>query len=147
MLIYLASIIIGAFSFGLMIDYLMPSEWFSEIQMVKDCCDAHLPIVNVVITIVFTLLLVNAILKKYVHKSHHHECGCSHDTVVYGVEGMKCNHCKANVEKNIANLHGVESVTADITENTVTVHGHADSEEIKKVVESLGFTFLGKKDR
>ena len=147
MLIYLASIIIGAFSFGLMIDYLMPSKWFSEIQMVKDCCDAHLPIVNVVITIVFTLLLVNAILKKYVHKSHHHECGCSHDTVVYGVEGMKCNHCKANVEKNIANLHGVESVTADITENTVTVHGHADSEEIKKVVESLGFTFLGKKDR
>ncbi|MBP5583596.1 MAG: heavy-metal-associated domain-containing protein, partial [Bacteroidales bacterium] len=106
--------------------------------------DVHFPIVNVIITIVFTLLLLNAILKKYVHKAHHHECECAHDIVVYRVEGMKCNHCKANVEKNIASLHGIESVTADIVENTVTVHGYVDSEEIKKIVESLGFRFVGK---
>lgn len=142
MLIYLASIIIGAFSFGLIIDYLMPLEWFSEIQMVKDCCDAHFPIASVIITIVFTLLLINAILKKYLHKSHYHEC--SHDTIVYKVDGMKCNHCKASVEKNISEIKGVESVTADLTTNTVVVHGHVDSKAIQSVIESLGFSFLGK---
>ena len=142
MLIYLASIIIGAFAFGLVIDLFLPSEWFSEIQMSKDCCDLHISTFSVICSILFLFLLVNAVLKKYLHKSCHHEY--LHDTVVYKVEGMKCNHCKASVGKNISEIKGVESVTADLATNTVIVHGHVDSEAIRSVVESLGFSFLGK---
>lgn len=40
---------------------------------------------------------------------------------VFSVEGMKCPHCKANVENAIKALNGVTSAVADLEGHNVTV--------------------------
>ncbi|MBR0072744.1 MAG: heavy-metal-associated domain-containing protein, partial [Bacteroidales bacterium] len=66
-------------------------------------------------------------------------------TVVYAVEGMHCNHCKAAVEKSVGNLKGVTSCEATPAANTLVVTGNASSDEVRKAVEKAGFEFKGVK--
>ncbi len=40
---------------------------------------------------------------------------------VFSVDGMKCPHCKANVENAIKALNGVSSAVADLESHNVTV--------------------------
>lgn len=57
------------------------------------------------------------------------------------VEGMRCAHCSARVENALKELSGV-SAKVDLGAKTATVtmkKEHTD-DELKKVVEELGFT-------
>ena len=65
--------------------------------------------------------------------------------VVYIIEGMSCNHCKASVEKAIRGLENVENVEIDLGKKEAVVTGSPSDEVVKKVVEDLGFVFKGKK--
>ena len=40
---------------------------------------------------------------------------------IYSVDGMKCVHCKANVENAIKSINGVNDAIADIEAKNVTV--------------------------
>lgn len=40
---------------------------------------------------------------------------------VFSVDGMKCPHCKTNVENAIKTLNGVSSAVADLESHNVTV--------------------------
>jgi len=60
---------------------------------------------------------------------------------VFRVNGMKCAHCKANVENAVKSLIGVNSAVADLKENSMMVEYDADSvkaEDLKKAVENSG---------
>ena len=65
--------------------------------------------------------------------------------VVYIIEGMSCNHCKASVEKAIRGLENVENVEIDLGKKEAIVIGSPSDEVVKKAVEDLGFVFRGKK--
>ncbi len=65
-------------------------------------------------------------------------------TVIYTVEGMHCNHCKAAVEQAVGKLKGVESCEATPAANTLAVTGNAQENDIRKAVEQAGFEFKGK---
>ena len=65
--------------------------------------------------------------------------------VVYIIEGMSCNHCKASVEKAIRGLENVENVEIDLGKKEAVVTGMPSDEAVKKAVEDLGFVFKGKK--
>ena len=65
-------------------------------------------------------------------------------TVIYTVEGMHCNHCKAAVEQAVGKLKGVESCEATPAANTLVVTGNAQENDIRKAVEQAGFEFKGK---
>ena len=65
-------------------------------------------------------------------------------TVIYTVEGMHCNHCKAAVERAVGKLKGVESCEATPAANTLVVTGNAQENDIRKAVEQAGFEFKGK---
>ena len=63
------------------------------------------------------------------------------EIITLKVQGMTCNHCKANVEKNITTLVGIEKVYADIKNNSVKINGNGiDLQKVKKTIESLGYT-------
>ena len=64
-------------------------------------------------------------------------------TVVYAVEGMHCNHCKAAVEQSVGKLKGVETCEATPAANTLVVTGTASENDIRKAVEQAGFEFKG----
>ena len=61
-----------------------------------------------------------------------------HSTFI--VKGMTCGHCKAMVEKNLSKLNGVESVTVELATRETNIQGTPDPDEIKAVIEDLGFT-------
>lgn len=57
---------------------------------------------------------------------------------IFAVSGMKCVHCKANVENAIQALDGVTSVEANIDEKNVAVDyddAKLTPEQIKEAVE------------
>lgn len=75
MWVYLLSIIIGAIGFGLLIDYVLPAEWFtSSIIQEKICSHDDSSIFNVICSIVLGVLLVMAFIMK---RNHH--CSCCED--------------------------------------------------------------------
>ncbi len=152
MLLYLAAIIIGAISFGLGIDYLLPREWFTaSLAQIHQCADHAPSYFHIGSTVLLVLLLMNAFIRKYFHRQTC-SCGCSAESCstdeAYGssvftlqVKGMTCNHCKANVEKAIRKVPGVEDVTIDLVSGRTVISGMCDREAVCKSIEAIGFTW------
>ena len=57
----------------------------------------------------------------------------------FKVKGMMCVHCKANVEKGLAALPGVEKVTVDLAKGTALVEGNIPDQLIIDCIEDLGY--------
>ncbi len=156
--IYLFSIIAGAITFALGIDYLLPAEWFTApLANMQECC-AHQPgWFSILCTVLMVLLLLNALSPHKLFGGHHHHCHC-HDceeekshcealtvncqlsTVNYKISGMTCNHCAANAQKAIASVKGVESVTVSLEDGLAQVTGNFQEEDIRQAIESIGFS-------
>lgn len=164
LVLYLIAIVTGAVAFGFGIDYLLPSEWFTSSIMMSDaCCHEDSNWFNILCSLVLCLLLLNVVWMRLNHKSacscghchdgeekqnHEHGCQChcceneeEHcETRTYIVGGMTCNHCKANVEKVIMTVQGVEAVKVDLHTGAAQVTGDdLDDNEIISAVESIGF--------
>lgn len=135
--IYLGTIIIGAIAIGMCIDYLMPRDWFT-MPMVTGHTNCHLDVglFSGICSGLLILLLINALIRKY--KPNKLEKMDNEQTII--VKGMTCGHCKAMVEKNLAKLPGVESVSVDLASGETKILGKADVSAIKEVIEDLGFS-------
>ena len=145
LLIYLLSITAGAIAFGLGIDWLLPREWFTtSLGMASESSGASSDWFSIGCSIVMALLLVNAMILRFRHKDdcgcQDHECECT--TRTYRIEGLRCNHCKANAEKAIAAIEGVEKVEIDLASGIAVVEGKAAEDDVRKAVEALGFKLL-----
>lgn len=165
LLLYLAAIIIGSILFGVAIDQLLPREWFTDhLMSTHACCHDVAGWFEWTCTGILVLLLLNVLRMKLQHKSacscghcheghchcheHHDHCHdeacCEEDaceTKTYVVKGMTCNHCRANTEKVIRTVNGVESVSVDLQSGIATVRGEGISDsEVKEAVESIGFS-------
>ncbi len=135
--IYLGTIVVGAIAIGMCIDYLMPRDWFT-MPMVASHANCHLQVglFPGICSVLLVVLLINALIRKYTpNKSEKME---NEKTII--VKGMTCGHCKAMVEKNLAKLPGVESVTVDLASGQTKIQGKADAAAIKEVIEDLGFS-------
>lgn len=151
LVVYLTSIIGGAIVFALGIDYLLPRDWFMPtLAVAKDCCEEGSSWFSIGCTIVMCLLLLNAFTLRFRGHSHHHhhhnidsdlENGDneSDNVVVYHVLGMDCNHCRANAEKAILSVEGVETAYVELASREARVTGTASKEDIRKAIESIGF--------
>ncbi|MCR5588188.1 MAG: permease [Bacteroidales bacterium] len=88
------------------------------------------------------LFIITALSMKFLDKFKKQKAVTG--TVIYTVEGMHCNHCKAAVEQAVGKLKGVESCEATPAANTLVVTGNAQENDIRKAVEQAGFVFKGK---
>lgn len=140
LVLYLASIIAGAIGFGLLIDYCLPAVWFRHIETgYASCCHAEgMPWWQILSSILFVALLVPALVKR--HKSTT-ETNTAMEKV-YKIKGMMCNHCKNNVEKNLARIEGVTEVRVDLAAGTATVAGDADPARIIAAIGELGYEYV-----
>ena len=141
LLIYLITIIIGAFTFGLIIDYILPSEWFTATISTHSaaCCSIGTAWWKIASTIIFTILLTIAFTR--VKHNHNKEENRSMREK-FRIKGMMCNHCKANVEKSIATIEGVTNVTVDLSEGTAYVEGNFDPAKIIATIEEAGYEYI-----
>ena len=60
-------------------------------------------------------------------------------TTVFIVENMKCGGCSANVEKALAEVSSVDSVSVNLDEKTVDVEGDIDTQAIAKIISDAGY--------
>ncbi|WP_273525142.1 heavy-metal-associated domain-containing protein [Mailhella massiliensis] len=60
---------------------------------------------------------------------------------VMTIEGMRCPHCSANVEKALSAVSGVSAVTVDLAAKTAAMEAaeNVSDEELRKAVDDLGF--------
>ena len=168
--LYLLSIIVGAILFGLGIDYLLPQDWFAvQAGFANDEHCAHgLSVMDWVWVAALVLLLINAFWQMHRHghscecchdhahslEVHEHEAHCtehqSHEHTAhehasaevtrYSISGMSCNHCKANVERAIRGVEGVEDVYVNLATGIATVTGHHDPEQVLRRVDEFGYS-------
>ena len=150
LVIYLLTIIAGAMGFGLVVDYLLPAEWFTgnlHAHGAACCHGGGTPWWQIASSIIFVILLVVAMALRYMKKDECHcggHCndGCSTEKR-YRIEGMMCNHCKANVEKSLSNVEGVTEVRVDLTEGAAYVKGEKiDHGKIVEAIESIGYKYI-----
>ena len=142
-IVYLLSIIGGAMGFGVLVDYgpglretfvaalpchvmhhgMHGASWFSTM------CS------------IFLLgMIVVALGAKY-WKSHQINHNKTTAMKEFKVKGMMCPHCKANVEKGLAALPGVEKVTVDLAKGTALVEGSVPDQMIIDCIENLGYEY------
>lgn len=144
LLFYLISIIIGSITCGLFIDYLLPRSWFDN-SMLSDAISCNHSVtpswIEIISASVFVLLLINAFIMKLFNRQTVKNDG----SIIYRINGMTCNHCKASVEKAIGALDNIEDVVVDLGSKTASVKGNPDDEAVKKAVEEIGFEYVGRK--
>ena len=65
--------------------------------------------------------------------------------LLVNVEGMTCNHCKANVEKALKELSFVENAEVDLENKNAEVDyfGSVDEDAIKNAITEAGYEFTG----
>lgn len=144
LLLYLAAIVCGAVSAALFIDYFLPREWFVlSLQSADVCCEPSFPYLGIICTVLLVLLLVNAFIRRRMNGGHGHSDNVADAAVErvtrYAVEGMRCNHCRANVEKALASLSGVVEVTVELEGGVAVVKGDVAIEEVIVTIGSLGY--------
>lgn len=142
MILYLFTIIVSAIGFGLLIDYIMPQEWFQTHIMpqgeMSDCCSAHATAWwKWASSILFTILIIVAFAIKYFEPKNSTTMKKS-----FKIKGMMCNHCKANVEKNIAKIEGVTAVSVDLEAGIAYVDGNFDVNKVIETIDSLGYEYI-----
>lgn len=142
---YLCSIIGGAIAFGLIADYLLPREWFTSAiaPLAHNGCHDHnhASIFSTICSVVLVALLIVSFALKYV-KSNEITKNKTTKMKEYKIRGMECNHCKNNVETNLAKLDGVTKVTVDLAKGIAYVEGNHDSKTVIDTINSLGYKYV-----
>ncbi|MDE6396636.1 MAG: permease, partial [Muribaculaceae bacterium] len=88
--LYLGSIIIGAIGFGLVIDYLLPAEWFAIGSAVHgEHCMHAFSMFSTGCSIILGALLIIALVKRFLPNKKIE----SEMTKEYQITGMNCPHC------------------------------------------------------
>lgn len=149
MLLYLASIILGSIVFGLIVDYLLPGDWFavdaSDVSVAAHQGESWW---RIVCSLVLSLMLLNVFVWPHIRKmtAAREKTKSSSEGFAYHflVEGMRCNHCCNNVEKALRDIEGVCEVVVDLSSKSVYVKGHVAKEPLMDAIQSLGYDVMEK---
>ncbi len=158
---YLISIIGGAIFFGVIINELIPREWIMgaiPIHLHGDIHEHPSGWFQWISSAILVVLIINGYLMKLLtrrrkksgdlQKSERMKLDIDQiksNVLRYKVEGMTCNHCKANVENGLGEIKSVQEVLADPDQNIVTIQaGTLSDESVKATVEKLGYQFGGR---
>ena len=138
---YLASIVGGAVAFGLIIDYLLPAEWFvPELTGYAAQCHHCASWFNIACSIVLVVLLVYSAIDS-VMKSK--SIKINNMTKEYRIKGMMCVHCQTNVQKGLSMLEGVTRVEVDLAKGIAYVDGEVPADVVVAKIRELGYECEG----
>ena len=145
---YLGTIIVGALGFGLLIDYALPTQWFTQIaqQHLGHQHGGHLTWWQILSAIVLTGLIINGYIQQKLSAKRNLNQPKNNimEIKTIKVDGMTCNHCKSNVETNLEKLGFVNKAEVNLATKTVELHGdNIDIDAAKQTIESLGYKPMG----
>lgn len=163
--IYVGSIVLGALFFGLIVDYLLPENWFGTISHLS----SHTHEMGgewwkSISAIALIVMMAAAFWRKYMPKNSSTNSSpvISNNTITpaigftvpfsvgeiellkektIGIDGMTCNHCKASVEKTLSSLNGISSVQVDLAHKSAKITGSSiDLDKIEASLNSIGYS-------
>lgn len=135
-IIYLISIVVGAMTFGLIIDYVLPADWFTIRNAQAMAGKEHaFSLLSTASSAVLVILLVVTFIKR--HKRKH--INVSTMTKKYKIKGMHCSHCQATVVKSISSVKGVKQVDVNLSTGIAKVEGEHNAEDVVAAVRDTGF--------
>lgn len=135
-IIYLISIVVGAMTFGLIIDYVLPADWFTIRNAQAMAGKEHtFSLLSTASSAVLVILLVVTFIKG--HKRKH--INVSTMTKEYKIKGMHCSHCQATVVKSISSVKGVKQVDVNLSTGIAKVEGEHNAEDVVAAVRDAGF--------
>ena len=137
---YISTIVVFSILFGLLVNALgIGSDLAdaSEMACHHTLGSNMLSPWRIICSVILILLIIFALSMKLFDKFRKQPAAAG--TVVYKVEGMHCNHCKASVENSVLKVKGVQSALANVSAGTLTVTGTATESDIRRVVEQAGF--------
>ncbi|MDE7452397.1 MAG: SO_0444 family Cu/Zn efflux transporter [Paramuribaculum sp.] len=139
-LIYVASVVVTAIAFGLIIDTFMPASWFLPASSVAavDACHVKIGWFPTACSILLLILLGYT----FIMSKHHNHNHITDMTKEYKINGMACQHCKNNVEKQLAKVPGVENVEVNLDKAVARVTGEADSNAVIEAIRLAGYEFV-----
>jgi uncharacterized membrane protein YraQ (UPF0718 family)/copper chaperone CopZ len=151
LVLYLSTIIGSALLFGFLTNLFLPSEWFTGMISTHESHQHEfLPgWLKISSAIVLSFLIAAGYYRKYFSKRKTKkqitsDMSTSVKNLRLAVEGMTCSHCKANVEKHLGQLDGIQLVTADPETNEVQISGeNPDVERIQSEIEKIGYRYKG----
>ena len=138
--VYISTIVVFSILFGLLVNTLgIGSDLAdaSEMACHHTLGSNMLSPWRIICSVILILLIIFALSMKLFDKFRKQPAAAG--TVVYKVEGMHCNHCKASVENSVLKVKGVQSALANLGAGTLTVTGTAKESEIRRAVEQAGF--------
>lgn len=149
--VYVLSVVVTAILFGLLIDYLLPAQWFAMGGAADTIAHCHVewPWFPTLCSALLVALLLRAFVagaaerRRFRKESNNTSTTDTTMQKVYKVNGMACAHCKATVEKAVGAVAGVSSVAVDLPTGRVAVDGAYDPKAVAEAVTNAGFDFLG----
>ncbi len=145
--IYVGSVVATAIVFGLIIDYILPREWFlPTVSAVTPHCHHTFGLFESLCSLFLLGLLVYSGIRQHNNKlDHQHNLTTNTDNMkrIYIIEGMSCPHCQASVNKAISKLEGVESVSVDLGSGEAVVEGDVDDSAVREAIYEAGFSVKG----
>jgi uncharacterized membrane protein YraQ (UPF0718 family)/copper chaperone CopZ len=142
--IYLSTIIVGAIVFGLLTNWLIPTDWIlSKVMHLHGDGSDH-EMLPRWLQLGSALLLIFSIVGGYFYSIFKKKNKMEKvEGVTVNVTGMTCSHCEANVKRNLEALKGITNVVADNKNNTVKISGpKIDLAKVKEIVNGLGYKFV-----
>ncbi len=145
---YLGTIVAGALLFGMIIDYALPVEWFTSIanSHLHHHHNEGIGWLQIASGALMAGLIINGYVQRYLFtkKNVDYKTANINNTIMdvktIKVDGMTCNHCKANVETNLEKLSFIDKAEVNLADKSVTLQGdHIDVAKAKELVESLGY--------
>lgn len=143
--VYIASVVVTAILFGLIIDCLLPASWFAPATL---CTATHagcahgaaasFGIFDSICSAVLVALLCYAFIATKL-KSKPIPTSSEMEKRTYKVKGMMCPHCSATVERGLKALEGADQVAVDLSRGEVTVAGPVSPTQVLSTIHSLGY--------
>ena len=152
--VYLGSIIGGALLFGILVNELLPREWFtgtlSSLTHMHEG-DHHTGWFGWASSAILVLLMINGYVMRLISNRRERRNdrekadSMTKNIIQYKVEGMTCDHCKAKVEQGLKDMPGLTEVIADRANNLVSVQTELLTDDrIREAIEKLGYKYAGK---
>lgn len=138
--IYVASVTLTALLFGVIIDYLLPANWFiPESVSTTGTCHTEMGLFETLCSIFLIILILSSFVRVTLSGRNKHQHINTDMTQQFTVKGMNCQHCRANVENAVKGVDGVETVIVNLSDGKVTVEGNADAEKIREAIRNAGY--------
>lgn len=152
LVVYLVSIIGGALLSGVLIDLLLPAQWFTmSIHHLHQTHEHGLPLwLKAGSGIVLLVLTLYALFRRYLRpkkmittdKSEKKDEAMKELLVKVG--GMTCQHCKMNVERTLKSVPGIQVAEVDLSSGKVLLKGEEiDLKAVREGIEGIGYAYEG----